>query len=277
MQSTDLQGKFRITRTGTTLNSYYWNGSSWVLVRTGTLTTTLVFMGMYTESTDGTAAAVAFDNLSIQSTPPPDGDADGVPNCLDNCTAVVNPLQEDTDADLVGDSCDNCRFLANNSQFDADEDGFGDACDNCTSVINPFQENADSDMFGDSCDNCPTVANNNQLEQDGDGFGNACDICPTIANPLQQHIEPGDADANNSHNLADIISAVNYIFGKPGWPACSSNTVLCWLSDLLCRGDWNGNNGVALDDIIRGVNYIFSKPGGPWNPVPIGVCCVPAS
>jgi len=277
VQSSDLSGKFRITRSGTTLSSYYWNSPNWVLVRTGTMTTTQVFTGLYTESTDGTAATVAFDNLSIQSFPPPDGDGDGVPNCIDNCTAVVNPLQEDSDADLVGDSCDNCPFLANGNQSDSDEDGVGDPCDNCPAVVNPSQENSDSDLVGDSCDNCPTVVNNNQLDQDQDGLGNACDICPSIANPLQQHIEPGDADANNSHNLADLISAVNYIFGKPGWPVCSSNTLLCWLSDLTCRGDWNGNGGVALDDIIRGVNFIFGKPGGPWNPVPIGVCCVPAS
>jgi len=83
--------------------------------------------------------------------------------------------------------------------------------------------------------------------------------------------KPGDANASNSLSLADVISAVNYIFNKTG---CSV-TPDCWLSNILCRGDWNGSLSVTLADVIHGVNYIFSKPGGPWNPVPSGVCCLP--
>lgn len=88
-------------------------------------------------------------------------------------------------------------------------------------------------------------------------------------------IKPGDSNASGNHTLADIISTVNYIFNKPGFPSCPSNSVLCWLSDLLCRGDWNGSSTVTLSDVIQGVNYIFNKPGGPWNPVPSGTCCLP--
>jgi len=29
-----------------------------------------------------------------------------------------------------------------------------------------------------------------------------------------------------------------------------------------------------LSDVIQAVNYIFNKPNGPWNPVPVGVCCL---
>jgi hypothetical protein len=229
--TSDLQGKFRITRTGNSVQSYYWNGSSWVLLRTGTITTTLVTMGLSTSSTDGTAATVAFDNLIIQSLPPVNSDGDTIPNCLDNCPLFTNPLQEDDDGDLLGDSCDNCPFKPNSLQQDQDEDGVGDVCDNC----------------------------------------------PANYNPLQQNIKPGDADANNLNNLVDIIATVNYFFNKPGWPACTSNTSICWLSDLLCRGDWNGTGTVDLTDVIRGVNYIFNRPGGPWNPPPSGICCRPVN
>src|SRR5574341_1311128 len=119
----DLQGKFRITRTGNSVQSYYWNGSIWVLLRTGTITTTLVAMGLSTSSTDGTAATVAFDNLIIQSLPPLDSDSDTVPNCVDNCPLAANPLQEDTDGDTIGDACDNCPNKPNSTQQDQDEDG----------------------------------------------------------------------------------------------------------------------------------------------------------
>jgi len=82
---------------------------------------------------------------------------------------------------------------------------------------------------------------------------------------------PGDANASNTYSLADIIAIVNYIFNKPG---CTP-TPLCWLSNLLCRGDWDGSSTITLSDVIRGVNYIFNKPGGPWNAIPVGVCCLP--
>ena len=80
---------------------------------------------------------------------------------------------------------------------------------------------------------------------------------------------PGDANASNTYTLGDAVAIVNYTYGKAGcspWPTC-------WLSNLLCRGDWNGSGTVTLGDAIRAVNYIYNKPGGPWNAIPIGVCC----
>jgi hypothetical protein len=81
----------------------------------------------------------------------------------------------------------------------------------------------------------------------------------------------GDANASGTYTLGDVISIVNYIFNKPG---CSPQP-LCWISSLLCRGDWDGGGTVSLSDVIRAVNYIFNKPGGPWNALPVGVCCLP--
>jgi len=82
--------------------------------------------------------------------------------------------------------------------------------------------------------------------------------------------KPGDANASDTYTLADPIAIVNYVFNKPG---CSP-LPLCWLSGLLCRGDWDGSTTVTLGDAIRGVNFIFNKPGGPWNALPVGVCCL---
>jgi hypothetical protein len=83
--------------------------------------------------------------------------------------------------------------------------------------------------------------------------------------------KPGDANASGTYTLGDAIAIVNYIFSKPGCLPLPT----CWISGLLCRGDWNGSGTVTLGDVIRAVNFIFNKPGGPWNPVPIGVCCLP--
>ena len=82
--------------------------------------------------------------------------------------------------------------------------------------------------------------------------------------------KPGDADSSGTYSLADAIAIVNYVFNKPG---CAP-LPLCWFSNLLCRGDWNASNSVSLGDVIQAVNYIFNKPGGPWNAMPVGVCCL---
>ena len=83
--------------------------------------------------------------------------------------------------------------------------------------------------------------------------------------------KPGDANASGTYTLGDAIAIVNYIFSKPGCVPLPT----CWLSGLLCRGDWNGSGTVTLADAIRAVNYVFNKPGGPWNALPVGLCCLP--
>ena len=65
----------------------------------------------------------------------------------------------------------------------------------------------------------------------------------------------GDANANGTVNLADIIYLVNYVF-KGGIPPCPEKA-----------GDANKNNVVNLSDIVFLVNYVFK--GGP-APCPSG-------
>jgi hypothetical protein len=45
-------------------------------------------------------------SFTVNVPPPPDGDADGVPDSSDNCPEVANPDQADADVDGSGDACD---------------------------------------------------------------------------------------------------------------------------------------------------------------------------
>ena len=162
----------------------------------------------------------------------PDDDGDGVPDYLDNCTQVANPLQTDTDGDGAGDACDNCPASPNPDQEDADGDGVGDACDNCPASPNPTQADLNGDGEGDACDadddgdgvpdeddNCPRVPNPGQEDTDGNGVGDACDgdddgdgvpdeddNCPGVANPDQLDTDgDGEGDACDGDDDGDSV------------------------------------------------------------------------
>jgi len=156
---------------------------------------------------------VSIDCLDF--TPPfADDDNDAVPDHIDNCPNLANPLQQDGDGDGRGNACDNCPTIANPSQADTDGDGFADACDNCPALSNPGQEDGDADGVGNGCDNCPVLPNPDQTDTDQDGFGdccdpdepdadgddivNVCDNCPDDANPLQE-----DADFDTIGDACD--------------------------------------------------------------------------
>jgi cysteine-rich repeat protein len=102
-----------------------------------------------------------------------DMDGDGIPDAMDNCPNVFNPI----------------RPLDAGKQGDSDGDGVGDACDVCplnanTTTCTTFDPNdTDGDTIPNATDNCPDKANTNQLDTDMDGKGDVCDLCPMVANP----------------------------------------------------------------------------------------------
>jgi Tol biopolymer transport system component len=143
---------------------------------------------------------------------PPDTDADGFVDPVDNCPSVPNPEQVDDDGDSVGNACDNCSGTANADQTDTDDDEMGDACDpdddadgvddgadNCPLVLNAGQENGDGDLHGNACDNCPGVSSPDQADTDGDQAGNPCDA------PGQ-----GNVDCDGAVNSIDALKLLRY-------------------------------------------------------------------
>ncbi len=101
-----------------------------------------------------------------------DADGDGIPDAMDNCPRVFNPV----------------RPLDGGMQADADGDGMGDPCDPCPLNMGsmctlPNPDDSDGDGVANAMDNCPMQPNPAQDDMDMDGKGDACDACPMQANP----------------------------------------------------------------------------------------------
>jgi hypothetical protein len=91
-----------------------------------------------------------------------DMDVDGVPDSVDNCPSVYNPI--------VASWVDKNGTTHNNSQPDFDLDLVGDVCDNCPAVAN-----------GPAQAGIPGVGN--QLDSDGNGMGDACQGTSVVTLP----------------------------------------------------------------------------------------------
>jgi len=85
--------------------------------------------GTYFVQVTRTGVNTRYGSYSLLLTGPPDGDADGRPDDIDNCAGTYNPTQANADGDPLGDACDNCPTVSNPGQGDLDGDGLGDACD----------------------------------------------------------------------------------------------------------------------------------------------------
>ncbi|MCB9593187.1 MAG: thrombospondin type 3 repeat-containing protein [Sandaracinaceae bacterium] len=90
-----------------------------------------------------------------------DMDGDGLPNAMDNCPSIFNPI----------------RPLDNGMQADSDGDGMGDACDSDPVDAADF----DGDGVDNDVDNCPATPNSDQSDRDGDLIGDLCDQCPDVS------------------------------------------------------------------------------------------------
>jgi hypothetical protein len=109
-----------------------------------------------------------------------DPDGDGIPNGIDNCPIVPNPIrpgeteQDDVNNDNVGDACS----ILNNATEplptipDSDLDGVANVIDNCLWYPNPLAEgetvppDSDRDGIGDACSRIAPVV----LPQGGQTF-----------------------------------------------------------------------------------------------------------
>jgi hypothetical protein len=114
-----------------------------------------------------------------------DHDGDGVPDKVDDCKTVFNPV----------------RPMDQGAQADQDHDGVGDACDPTAmgSGAPAPSDDQDSDGVDNGADDCPLVSNATQTDTDHDGLGDACDCSTTpctlpieIARDEQAMGYPGD-------------------------------------------------------------------------------------
>ncbi len=181
--------------------------------------------------------------------PDVDADLDSVPDCVDNCPALVNVAQGDADADGVGDMCDNCPGLPNTSQSDCDGDGAGDACE----LGSGTQLDVNANGVPDSCE---VVLGT--VFCSGDGSAAAC--------PCANFGAAGDGCRNST--------GVGARLGSIGGASVSADNALLTVTQLppnkagiLYMGTVkkNGGAGGALGDGLRclaGLNRRFPVSQG---------------
>jgi cysteine-rich repeat protein len=189
-----------------------------------------------------------------------DSDGDGIPDAMDNCPTVFNPI----------------RPMDNGVQANADGDKDGDACDVCpldpnTNNCQQFNPNdTDGDGVVNMNDNCPTVSNGNQADADMDGKGDACDACPMVKNPGNAACPATIYDVKKGVAAVGSMVAINnvlvtgrnakgfYVQAKPGDMGYAG-------SDFSGLYVFDNTNMVAVGDRVSisvGTVSLFPGPGG---------------
>ena len=103
-----------------------WDGTAWSALGSG-MNGPVNLLAVYNgELIAGGSFSTAGGNISANWARwgPIDSDADGVPDCMDNCPDIANPGQEDCDGDGYGDVC-GCNAL----RGDMNDDGVINAAD----------------------------------------------------------------------------------------------------------------------------------------------------
>jgi cysteine-rich repeat protein len=125
-----------------------------------------------------------------------DGDADGIPDALDNCPTTSNAAQADADADRVGDACD-VETCGNGSQEGSEEcdDGDLDDGDGCTRFCKLGGLPGDVNLDG--------KVDQTDVEQIDDAGG--CFPCEGACNPVCDLTGDGQVDDADRLALEHLI------------------------------------------------------------------------
>jgi hypothetical protein len=105
---------------------------------------------------------------------PPDGDADGTPDHLDNCAGAANADQADADQDGIGDACDPHpgESEAELAQCGAEQEAVAEARVVCEAE--PRFLDADADGRHDARDRCPATPAGIPVDESGCSLAEFC-------------------------------------------------------------------------------------------------------
>jgi hypothetical protein len=175
--------------------------------------------------------------------PETDTDADGVPDCTDNCDAIANAGQEDCDLDNIGDVCE----YAAGTQWDLDTNGVPDQCETCPGVIAYC-------TAGTSTNGCvPTLS--------------AVGI-PSVSAPSGFVLQAADLEGNRAALFFYSVTGPKATVWAPG-----STSYLCVKAPTQRLGTANtGGNAGACDGAITEdvLAYWATHPGALGQPVQAG-------